>query len=53
MIKSPKIVNKHWGQEIWISEEKEYAGKILEINKGAQTSLHYHAKKKETLYVFE
>ena len=53
MTKSSKIVSKPWGREIWIAEEEEYAGKLLEINKGAQTSLHYHAKKKETLYVLE
>ena len=51
--KSSKIVNKPWGREIWIAEEEEYAAKVLEINKGAQTSLHYHAKKKETQYVLE
>jgi len=53
MARSPKIVDEPWGREIWIAEEKKYAGKILEINKGMQTSLHYHIKKKETLYVFE
>ena len=53
MTESPKIVDKPWGREIWIAEDGEYAGKILEINKNMQTSLHYHAKKKETLYVFE
>ena len=53
MTQSPKIVDKPWGREIWIAEDGEYAGKILEINENMQTSLHYHAKKKETLYVFE
>ena len=53
MAKSPKIVDKPWGREIWIAEEKEYAGKILEINKGMQTSLQHHIKKKETVHVFE
>ncbi len=52
-IKKPKIVGKPWGREIWIVEEPEYAGKILEINQGFQTSLHYHQKKKESLYLLE
>ncbi|KAF5431162.1 3-deoxy-D-manno-octulosonate 8-phosphate phosphatase [Candidatus Methanophagaceae archaeon] len=52
LVNSPKIVDKPWGREIWIAEEREYAGKILEINKGMQTSLDYHIKKKETLHVF-
>ena len=33
--------------------EKEYAGKILEIKKGLRTSLQYHKKKKESIYVLE
>lgn len=53
MAKSPKIVDRPWGRELWIAEEKEYAGKILEINKGMQTSLQHHIKKKETVHVFD
>jgi len=48
-----KIVPKPWGREVWFAEENEYAGKILEINKGVRTSLHYHKKKKETMYILE
>ena len=49
----PKIVKKPWGRELWIAMEDEYGGKILEIKKGFTTSLHYHKKKKETIYVLE
>ena len=49
----PKIVDKPWGREIWIINEPEYAGKILIINKGHKTSLHYHERKKESMYVLE
>lgn len=52
-ITKPKIVKKPWGREIWLSTEKEYAGKILEIKKGSRTSLHYHRLKKETMFVLE
>ena len=52
-IKKPKIVKKPWGREIWIVDEPEYAGKILEIKRGFRTSLHYHKKKKESLYLLE
>jgi mannose-6-phosphate isomerase len=52
-VKKPKIVEKPWGREIWIAENKKYAGKILEIKKGTRTSLHYHKVKEETMYVFE
>jgi quercetin dioxygenase-like cupin family protein len=52
-ITKPKIVGKPWGREIWLAEEDEYAGKIIEIKEGSRTSLHYHKKKKETLYVLK
>lgn len=52
-LKPVKIVVKPWGREIWLAVEDEYAGKILEIKKGMRTSLQYHAKKKETIYVHE
>ena len=50
-VKPPKVVEKPWGKEIWIADEPEYGGKILEIKKGYSTSVHYHRKKKETIYV--
>ncbi len=48
---TPKIVHKPWGQEVWIIENEKYSGKFLEIKKGMSSSLHYHAKKTETMYV--
>jgi len=51
--KPVKIVEKPWGREIWLCHEKEYAGKILEINKGKRTSMQYHIKKRESMYVLE
>ncbi|ALU11746.1 cupin [Ignicoccus islandicus DSM 13165] len=50
-IKKARIVEKPWGREIWIADEEEYGGKILEIKKGYSTSVHYHRMKKETIYV--
>ncbi len=49
--KPVKVVEKPWGRETWLCVEKEYAGKILEIKKGCRTSLQYHNKKKESIYV--
>lgn len=49
----PKVVEKPWGREVWIADELEYGGKILEVKKGFTTSLHYHKVKKETLYVLK
>lgn len=48
-----KIVEKPWGREIWFAVEKEYAGKILEIEADSRTSMQYHRKKKESMYVLK
>jgi len=50
-VKKAKVVEKPWGKEIWIADEPEYGGKIIEIKKGYSTSVHYHKEKKETIYV--
>ena len=50
-VKKAKVVEKPWGKEIWIADEPEYGGKIIEIKKGYSTSVHYHKVKKETIYV--
>ncbi len=47
------IVKKLWGQETWLVNEPEYCCKILDINKGASGSLHYHPIKKETFIVIK
>jgi mannose-6-phosphate isomerase-like protein (cupin superfamily) len=49
--KTTKIVPKPWGHEIWFANQKEYAGKILVIEKGHRYSLQYHEKKKETQFL--
>jgi len=42
---------KGWGYEIWIENVPEYCGKILHLLPGKKTSMHFHAVKKETMYV--
>lgn len=44
-----KVVDKVWGKEYWIVND-EYCGKFLLLNKGSQSSYHYHNEKKETFY---
>ncbi len=46
-----KIVSKKWGCEIWWADTDKYLGKILIINPGCSTSLHYHEDKDETILV--
>jgi quercetin dioxygenase-like cupin family protein len=47
-----QIKLKPWGREIWFANQSGYAGKILEVKKGARLSLQYHEKKTETQYLF-
>jgi mannose-6-phosphate isomerase len=46
-----KIVEKPWGREIWIAHTDQYALKIIEFNQGSRSSLQYHVKKHEHVYV--
>ena len=50
-----KKVDKDWGYEIWMANNKEenYCGKILYIKSGHSTSMHFHQKKHETFYILE
>jgi len=44
-------VEKGWGHElIWITNDK-YCGKMMNFNKGAKFSMHFHAEKDEAWYV--
>lgn len=45
------LYSKRWGSEEWIVSNDHYGGKILRINAGQHTSLHYHKEKTETFYV--
>jgi len=46
-----KIVEKPWGRELWIAHSNEYALKIIEFKQGSRSSLQYHVKKHEHVYV--
>lgn len=46
-----KIVEKPWGRELWIAHTDRYALKIIEFHKGSRSSLQYHIKKHEHIYV--
>ena len=45
------IIQKGWGYEKIIVNEKDYCGKILYFLKDEKTSMHYHINKHETFYV--
>lgn len=45
------LVKKGWGSEnIWATNDK-YCGKLLNFNKDAKFSMHFHVEKDETWYV--
>ena len=48
-----KQIDKSWGYEICrVNNKKEnYCSKIISINEGCSTSMHYHINKHETFYV--
>ncbi|MDP4012404.1 MAG: cupin domain-containing protein [Candidatus Nanoarchaeia archaeon] len=48
-----EIHEKEWGREIWIANNDRfnYCGKILELKKGYQCSIHMHKVKSEIFYV--
>ena len=48
-----RVIEKEWGREIWMANNarENYCGKILQINQGYNTSLHFHLQKHETFYI--
>ena len=48
-----KIIEKPWGRELWIAHTDKYALKIIEFKQGSRSSLQYHEKKHEHIYVDE
>jgi|SRR5690606_32923568 len=47
-----KCPNKSWGWEEWIVNNDLYCGKRLHFDyEGGSTSLHFHIRKHETMYV--
>ena len=53
MKNQPDIIDKLWGREIWLVNNKEesYCCKFLEIDAFQSTSMHFHVNKHETFYV--
>src|SRR3989344_8467315 len=48
-----KKIKKLWGSEEWLVNNEKYCGKILNLKKGFQSSLHYHKNKHETFYLLD
>jgi quercetin dioxygenase-like cupin family protein len=46
-----KTVEKPWGGEVWVAVTDEYALKIITIRQGQRSSLQYHQRKREHIYI--
>jgi|GEM_PF-1459578 mannose-6-phosphate isomerase-like protein (cupin superfamily) len=42
-----------WGYELWIENNDKYCSKLLILNKGFESSWHYHERKDETFVILE
>ena len=45
--------NHIWGYELWIENNDKYCNKLLILNKGFESSWHYHERKDETFIILE
>lgn len=45
------VIPKGWGEELIITNNELYCGKILHFKSGAKFSMHFHMIKDETWYV--
>lgn len=52
MFPKAAIKLKPWGREIWWADHQKYAGKVLEVKRGARLSLQFHRRKEETQYLY-
>ena len=46
------LVEKGWGHEMIFATNDKYCGKLMKFNTGAKFSMHFHAEKDETWFVF-
>ena len=49
----PKILERVWGQEIFVAETEFYLGKVLKMRAGTAGGLQRHVEKDETFYLLE
>ena len=49
--KHVKVTKAGWGNEVEIHNGDGYCGRVLHVERGQKSSLHYHLEKSETFYV--
>lgn len=48
-----KQIERRWGSELCVVNNPDYCGKLLYLKRDAESSFHYHPKKKETFYCIQ
>lgn len=49
----PQVLDRDWGQEVFIAQTDRYLGKLLKMKAGTAGGLQFHVEKDETFYLFE
>jgi mannose-6-phosphate isomerase len=47
----PKVLQRAWGEEIFVAETPHYLGKVLRMKAGTAGGLQYHVEKDETFHL--
>ena len=51
--KFPQRTEKPWGFELLFAHTPKYVGKVIFVRKGHRLSLQYHAKRDESMYIYQ
>jgi len=51
VVEPVKVVEKPWGSELWVAVTEDYCLKLIVLNKGQRSSLQYHERKHEHIYI--
>ncbi|MEI6503421.1 MAG: cupin [Armatimonadota bacterium] len=51
VVEPAKFVEKPWGSELWVAVTEDYCLKLIVLHKGHRSSLQYHERKHEHIYV--
>ncbi len=51
IVEPAKLVEKPWGSELWVAVTDEYCLKVIVLKQGQRSSLQYHERKREHLYI--
>ncbi len=51
IVQPARVVTKPWGSELWVAVTEQYALKLITLHAGQRSSLQYHRKKHEHIYI--